>query len=132
VAFVDTSFLYAAIDRHDGNHTATRNILQDLSGEALVTTSQVLGEAWTLTRSRLGHRQAVGLVDGIRRGTIYEVIHIDPSIENAAFDWLHRRDERAYSFVDATSFQVMWDRRIDTALAFDADFEAAGFVTLRP
>ncbi|MEA1902031.1 MAG: VapC toxin family PIN domain ribonuclease, partial [Actinomycetota bacterium] len=34
-------------------------------------------------------------------------------------------------FVDATSFQVMINSRIDTALAFDGDFAAAGFVELR-
>jgi predicted nucleic acid-binding protein len=45
---------------------------------------------------------------------------------------LRRHDERAYSFVDATSFQVMRDRRLREALAFDQDFASAGFVELRP
>ncbi|HKG04390.1 MAG TPA: hypothetical protein VKB03_14530 [Conexibacter sp.] len=43
-----------------------------------------------------------------------------------------RRNEREYSFVDATSFAVMRRRRIREALAFDGDFSAAGFVELRP
>lgn len=33
-----------------------------------------------------------------------------------------------YSFVDATSFRVMRDRRLREALAFDQDFAVAGFV----
>ena len=37
-------------------------------------------------------------------------------------------DERVYSYVDATSFRVMRDRRLREALAFDQDLAAAGFV----
>jgi predicted nucleic acid-binding protein len=37
-----------------------------------------------------------------------------------------------YSFVDATSFAVMRRRRIREALALDGDFNAAGFVEVRP
>ncbi len=51
--------------------------------------------------------------------------------EAAAWEWLRRHDERVYSFVDATSFQVMRDRRLREALAFDSDFAAAGFVEVR-
>ena len=52
--------------------------------------------------------------------------------ESSAWTWLRRHDERAYSFVDAASFQVMRDRRLREALAFDQDFAAAGFIELRP
>ena len=46
----------------------------------------------------------------------------------AAWDWLRKHDERVYSYVDATSFRVMRDRRLREALAFDQDFAAAGFI----
>lgn len=46
-------------------------------------------------------------------------------------DGLERHDERAYSFVDATSFAVMRRRGLLEALAFDGDFSAAGFVEIR-
>lgn len=131
MAFVDTSFLFAAVDRGDTYHDAAKGLFDELAGEPLITTSQVLGETWTLARSRLGHRQAAGLIDGVRHGGLYQVLHVDEPTESAALDWLQRRDERPYSFVDATSFQVMWSRRIDHVLTFDSDFEAAGFITLR-
>jgi predicted nucleic acid-binding protein len=57
---------------------------------------------------------------------------VDDEVELDALSWLRRRDEREYSFVDATSFAVMRRRRIREALAFDGDFAAAGFVELRP
>lgn len=53
-------------------------------------------------------------------------------VEDDAWRWLDRRDEREYSFVDATSFALMRRRRMREALAFDGDFSAAGFVELRP
>jgi predicted nucleic acid-binding protein len=57
---------------------------------------------------------------------------VGAAIEEAAWQWLRRHDERDYSFVDATSFEVMRRERIGEALAFDGDFTAAGFVELRP
>jgi predicted nucleic acid-binding protein len=57
---------------------------------------------------------------------------VDEEIEQAAFEWLRRHHEREYSFVDATSFEVMRRRRIGKAFAFDGDFAAAGFGEARP
>ena len=51
--------------------------------------------------------------------------------ERAAREWLRRHDERSYSFVDATSFRVMRDRRLREVLAFDEDFTSAGFLPVR-
>ena len=59
------------------------------------------------------------------------VEHIPPDLEREALDWLRRRDEREYSFVDATSFALMRSLRVEEALAFDSDFAAAGFTELR-
>ena len=53
-------------------------------------------------------------------------------LEEEAWTWLGRHDERPYSYVDATSFALMRKLRIGEALAFDGDFAAAGFVELRP
>ncbi len=53
-------------------------------------------------------------------------------LETEALQWLRGRDERPYSFVDATSFALMRSLGIQEALAFDGDFAAAGFVELRP
>ena len=56
---------------------------------------------------------------------------MDPELERRAISWLRKRDEREYSFVDATSFVLMRSMRIRDALAFDGDFTAAGFRELR-
>ncbi|MFN8111900.1 MAG: PIN domain-containing protein [Solirubrobacterales bacterium] len=129
--FVDTSFLYAALDRRDDRHEDAVAVLDEASGQGLLTTSHVLGESWTLTRRRLGHRAAVSLLEAVRQSRLYTVVTPGQRLEERAFEWLHGHDEREYSSVDAVSFVTMRDRSVDTALAFDADFEAAGFSTLR-
>jgi predicted nucleic acid-binding protein len=68
----------------------------------------------------------------LRAVSALTVHHVDEALEADAWRWLQRRDEREYSFVDATSFALMRRRRIREALAFDGDFGAAGFVELRP
>ena len=71
-------------------------------------------------------------VTNLERSPRIEVLRVDDDTEHDAMRWLGRRDERDYSFVDATSFAWMRKRRITSALAFDGDFAAAGFVELRP
>ena len=81
---------------------------------------------------RLGHRTAIEVVDAIFAVASLEVMSVDATVEADAWRWLRRHDERAYSFVDATSFALMRVRRVREALAFDGDFNAAGFVEVRP
>ena len=83
MVFVDTSHVYALIDRRDPRHRAAHSIAERTDAE------------------------------------------------ERALDWLLRHDEREYSFVDATSFETMRERGIETALAFDPGFGAAGFRMLR-
>jgi len=59
-------------------------------------------------------------------------VFVGPDIEEDAVRWLRRHDERAYSFVDATSFLVMRDLKIADVLSFDSDFSAVGFRQLSP
>ena len=103
--------------------------------ERLLTTNLVVGETWTLLRRRASHRTAVGFIDRVEllvsagKLTVHAVTGDQ---ESRAWRWLRRHDERVYSFVDATSFEVMRARRLREALAFDNDFTAAGFVEIRP
>jgi predicted nucleic acid-binding protein len=132
VIFVDASFWIALGLSRDSRHPAARELFEQYGDEPLLTTMPVVGETWTFLRHRAGHPPAVSIVDGIVRSRRVEVLHVDTAIEDQAIRWLRRHDERSYSFVDATSFAVMRARRIRSALAFDQDFTAAGFVELRP
>ncbi|HEY3131930.1 MAG TPA: hypothetical protein VGL91_20915 [Acidobacteriota bacterium] len=51
----------------------------------------------------------------------------DHEIHRKAVRLLARSARRTVSFVDQVSFLIMRLRAVDTALAFDTDFENAGF-----
>jgi uncharacterized protein len=131
VRFADTSFWYAYQERRDVRHEVARAIVRRGVGRVL-TTNHVVGETWTLLRRRAGHNQAVGFLDRLAHLPEIETVHVDEEVEDEAWRWLRSRSEREFSFVDATSFAIMRRRRIREALAFDGDFNAAGFVEVRP
>jgi len=132
VIFVDTSFWVALRNRRDPHHKEAAALIAAHGGTQLLTTNHVHGETWTFLRRRAGHRSAVSFLDAARRAERLRIVHVTEEQERQALSWLRRRDEREYSFVDATSFAVMRSLRLREALAFDDDFSAAGFVELRP
>jgi predicted nucleic acid-binding protein len=131
VRFADTSFWVALALRRDGHHE-TAKALWDQRDQPLLVSNHILGEVWTFLRRRDGHsaaRQARHLIAG---SASVDVLHVPEDLEEEAWQWLDRHDEREYSFVDATSFALMRRRGLTEALAFDGDFAAAGFVEVRP
>ena len=103
--------------------------------ERVLTTNLIVGESWTFLRRKDSHRAAVAFLDRIELlegDQRLDVHRVSAAQESAAREWLRRHDEHVYSFVDATSFRVMHDRRIREALAFDRDFAAAGFIEVHP
>lgn len=129
--FVDTSFWVALRQRRDAHHEAAVGLWPKHADGSLVTTNHIRGETWTFLRRRSGHAAAVDFLDSLDRSPRVSVLSVYEDVERRALRWLRQHDEREYSFVDATSFATMRDRRISRALAFDGDFAAAGFVELR-
>jgi predicted nucleic acid-binding protein len=117
--------------KRDEHHPEAVHLWSDRS-RPLVTTNLVIGETWTFLRRRVGHAEAMGFYEAVAASPRLSILSVGPAAETAAWSWLRRHDERDYSFVDATSFEVMREQRISEALAFDGDFSAAGFVELRP
>ncbi len=128
--FVDTSFWVAAIATGDAHHDEAVRLVEPARGR-LVTSNHVRGETWTFLNRRYGHAPAVAFLDTLARVSRLRIEFVGRALEEEALSWLRRRDEREYSFVDATSFAVMRSLRIREAFAFDGDFAAAGFTELR-
>jgi len=136
VKFADTGWWVAWTLPDDARHNAALGMLSNLGrAEQILTTNLVIGETWTFLRRKDSHQTAVAFLDRIdtlvanKRLTVQRV---EGRQESAAWQWLRQHDERVYSFVDATSFRVMTDRRLLEALAFDQDFAAAGFIEVQP
>jgi predicted nucleic acid-binding protein len=129
--FVGTSFWIGLWFRRDDRHPAARAIWAARPGP-LLTTTLIVGETWTFLARRAGHQRAVEFLDAVGRLSRLTVRHVDEDLEDEAWRWLRRHNERCYSFVDATSFALMRRLRLREALAFDGDFAAAGFIEVRP
>ena len=129
--FVDTSFWVAVRNRRDGHHVQAQQLLSDHSGAPLVTSNHVRGETWTFLRRLIGHAGAMDFLDSLGRSARLDVVSITEELEDRAWAWLRKHDERTYSVVDATSFTLMRSMKIRDALAFDGDFSTAGFRELR-
>ena len=130
--FADTGWWVAWALPGDARHGDALAMLGDLGrSEQILTTDLVAGETWTFLRRKDSHRTALAFLDRLDALSNADrlVVHrVTEDQEAAAWDWLRRHDERVYSYVDATSFRVMRDRRLREALAFDQDFAAAGFI----
>jgi uncharacterized protein len=123
---VDTSALYALLDRDDENHVAAARIFPGLvRAERLVTHSYVLVETNALIQRRLGHAAVVAFLDELRPAI--EVVWVDEGTHAAAETVFRASARRLISFVDWVSFEVMRRRGLRRAFAFDPDFRTAGF-----
>lgn len=131
--FVDTSFWFAWQVPTDVNHaSATALFRRHALQRPMVTSDRVCEETWTLLRRRRGHGPAVRFADTLQSTTTrVSTRTITPLLAHAAWAWLRQRDEREYSFVDASSFVLMQHLDVHEALTFDGDFAAAGFAELR-
>jgi predicted nucleic acid-binding protein len=126
--FADTSALYALLDRDDRFHIAARATFAGLMGEEIVTHSYVLVEMIALIQRRLGP-------EAVRRFSqdflpALSTVWVDEATHASGLAALLAALPTDVSLVDFVSFQVMRERGIDRAFAFDEDFQAAGFAVV--
>lgn len=130
--FVDTSAIYALLDRSDACHAAAATIWARLVDErpSLLTTNYIVLECFALTQSRLGMAAVRRLSDDLL--PVLETVWIDRDDHAAAVETVLTADRRGLSLVDAASFRVMRRRGLRRAFAFDDDFARQGFEVLVP
>ncbi len=128
--FVDTSALYAVLDRDDDFHSAAREVWIRLlsGGESLVTSNYVVLECFALVQNRLG-MDALGVFsdDVLPAMSVLWTAEEDHSSAAQAVLAAGRRD---LSLVDCSSFILMRQAGIRTAFAFDKHFAEQGFEIL--
>ena len=123
--FVDTSAIYALIDRGDGKHAAARAAferLRKLRAEPLIT-NFIVAESHALLLARLGPEVARKWLAGI----VWPIERVNEEDEAAAVDTVCAMKDKTYSYTDATSFAVMKRLGIERAAAFDRHFKQFGF-----
>ncbi len=126
--FVDSSALYALLDRNDENHLRAAAEFERLEHADLVTHNYVLVEASALAQRRFGPPAVRTLLEDL--ASVLRVIWVDEDIHRVAVSVLLAASRRGISLVDCVSFEVMRRARIERAFAFDRDFALQGFRTV--
>ncbi|MGH9367032.1 MAG: type II toxin-antitoxin system VapC family toxin [Thermoanaerobaculia bacterium] len=128
--FLDTSALYALLDRDDKNHAAAAKTWKSLSArdEDLVTTNYVLLEAFALVQNRLGLAAVRVLQQSF--STLLRILWIGEETHSPAVAALLTAGKRKLSLVDCVSFEAMRSSGVIEAFTFDRHFAEQGFEVL--
>ncbi len=131
--FVDTSGWANAFVKTEPYYAEASTLItqRKQQNRRVVTTNYVLSELIPLF-VRMGVPRASGLnyIAILRSVGWVEIVHIDESLDEKAWQLLANRLDKEWSLVDAASFVVMKERGMTEALATDHHFEQAGFVRL--
>ena len=125
--FVDTSSLYALLDRTDENHLkAKREWNRILDADyTLVASNYILVETLALLQNRIGMEAVRGFQEDVF--PLLFVEFITPKIHRLGTSALLSSSRRRLSFVDCVSFEVMRETGIRKVFAFDPHFKEQGF-----
>jgi uncharacterized protein len=122
--FVDTSAIYALLDRNDARHRAARaglKRLQKARAEPILT-NFIVAECHALLLVRLG----VDIAQRWLLGNVWSIERVTIEDEEFAREIVRKYVDKTFSYTDATSFAVIERIKVRRALAFDRHFEQYG------
>jgi len=129
--FVDTSALYALLNRNDEFHPHAAAWWADrlpAAERGIFTSEWVVLETGTILQRRLGVAGVRALRDGLL--PVIDVLAVGSAVRDAALAAVIDSGSRQVSLVDRSSFELMRRRAIADAFSFDPDFRTAGFRTV--
>jgi predicted nucleic acid-binding protein len=133
---VDTSGWADAVLKNTADHAAMEAFYKQCIAQKrpLITSNYILAEVVALlqARSRASREAILRLVRRIKQLAHIDIIYIDRSIDDAAWEMLEQYRDKEWSLTDATSFVIMQRRGIQEAFTSDHHFEQAGFVCMPP
>jgi predicted nucleic acid-binding protein len=130
--FVDTSGLYALVEKKDAHHIAAREVVAKLvrAGKKLVATDYIVAETLNLANARSGAHVALRVMDLLEQSAGIRIEWIGPARFDSTKTFFRKHSDHGYSFTDCSSFVVMRELRLPKALTTDAHFSEAGFDAL--
>lgn len=125
--YVDTSAIFALLDRNDINHVRARNWLSGAVDrqDTLECGNYVLVESFALITRRLGMQAARSFQTDFV--PIMRLHWVDRELHDRASTAFFTAGDRDLSLVDCVSFEIMRNVGIDTAFTFDRHFSEQGF-----
>jgi predicted nucleic acid-binding protein len=125
--FIDTSAIYALLDRDDIEHKKAKKIWIDLlhSENILIASNYVLVESFALIQNRLGLEAARGFQEDII--PLINIEWVNAETHKSGMSAFLAATRRKLSLVDCVSFEIMRTLGIKTVFAFDPHFTEQGF-----
>lgn len=130
--FADAGYWIALWRRRDALHEQAMTVAENLGAVTVVTTQLVLIETLDAMASagEFSRQFAVQMVRELEQDPDVEIVPQTAAQFQAAVERYAARPDQTWSLTDCSSFLVMEERNITEALAYDRDFEQAGFTAL--
>ena len=130
--FADAGYFIANLDDRVPLYERTQTVATDLGSFSTVTTQMVVVEVFNYVSSGGDHLRslAVETVRDLEARPDVEIVQQTDAQFRAAVELYAARPDQTWSLTACASFLVMEDRNITEALAYDRDFEQAGFTAL--
>ena len=130
--FADSGYWIAVLHPGDQLHERATNVTESLGSVAIVTTHMALVEVLNhlAGRGEQYRNVAAQMVQELEARSDVEIVSQTDAQFRAAVKRYAARPDQTWSLTDCASFLVMEERNITEALAYDRDFEQAGFIAL--
>ena len=132
VVFADAGYFIANLDSRDPLHERARIVAAGRGLFTTVTTQMVIAEVLNYVSRGSDHLRslAVEMVRDLEARPDVEIVPQTDAQFRAAVERYATRPDQRWSLTDCASFLIMEERNIIEALAYDRDFEQAGFTAL--
>lgn len=131
---IDTSGWGNLVDPTQPYHSLASGLYRNARArpDKIITTSYIIVELVALLTSplRIARQDIIAFIEGVKRSPFIEIVYVDQTIDEAAWQLLRNRQDKDWSLVDCVSFVIMQQRKIIEALTTDHHFEQAGFIRL--
>ncbi len=127
--FVDTFFVVALVNKRDYFHQKAVELSIEYDKRPVLTSDAVLLEI-SNSLARTHKKESIIVIEKFLSTTETEVIRLDESLFNKAFELYKIHADKTWGLVDCVSFVVMKEHNIKDALTCDKHFVQAGFRAL--
>ncbi len=127
--FADTSFFVAFYNKKDKNHFEAREFIRNTSIFFIIS-DYIFDEFLTVLLAR-GHKiLSAEAGEKILKDRNISLLRIDSEIFRKAWEIYRNFKDKNWSFTDCTSYVLMKNLSVDTALSFDKHFKQFGLKIL--
>jgi predicted nucleic acid-binding protein len=120
---LDTSGLYASLDRKDPNYRQARRYLEESTSPTFVVTDAIFSEAMTLIKIRLGIAFATRAGNAIRAGGPFRVHQLTAEEHDEAWGTFTRYVDKDWSYADCSVLAIAHGLRVAQVFSFDHHFD---------